>query len=394
MEPFRFLDTETVAEQRRTMMIDVEKRRYYIADLSKSNMMKDTPITEKYFRIRTYIKPRESTDYGEKWMHANISEVWSTKFLGLSDDGFQKLEFQNPPYSAAYRLGGDPRQYNDTFVVQVNGCDYEYSFCFVDRPINRAEPGMGEYFTAEEMLDIFLEEQKKYREEGKPLNVIRLSGGETTCLVPELILDIADVLDKRGLSNSIYVWADCNLSTLKYLVNVENGLKEVARRKNFGIVGCLKSPGSEENGRKDFSLITKAKPEHFSKQFEVLDFLVNKIKADTYVYLVPILWDEQENCKQRLFSCAKRLAKIHKNLPLRTNIIKIRPYDVAQTNIMNAFREGRPLPGFDEKSFEKWCEESFIPSQRRIFKIWYEEVLPSLYKLDQIEKYRCQVDLN
>lgn len=369
------------------------KRQYYIADLLKSNIIKDTPVTERYFRIRRYIKQRDVGDYGEKWLNANSSEIWSNEFLGLSCDGFQKLEFQNPPYSAAYRLGGDPRKYNDTFVIQVNGCNYECSYCFNDRNINMAKPNTGKFFNVKEILDFFENEREKQQKEGNQLNVIRLSGGEVTCLVPELIVDIMEELNLRALSDSVYVWADCNLSTSKYLENVEQEIRQVAKMKNFGIVGCLKTLGNEETGKRDFSLITKAKPEYFSKQFYVLDFLVNKIKLDTYVYVVPISWGDEENIRENVFSSAKRLSEINRNLPLRTNIIKIRPYDVAKINMMHAFEEGRPLPHFDSKNFDQWCEEVFIAQQRYIVKIWYDEVLPSFYGKDKID-YECTIPLN
>jgi len=145
-ENSEMIDPEEVAKQRRSLIAKLDAREYFIADYCGSDMSKDTPITERYFRIKEYIKPREPGDYGQEWLQASISDVWSSKFIGLAKEGFQKLEFQNPPYAAAYRLKGDPRHYNDTFVIQTNGCDYECSFCFVDRELNKPELGKGKYF--------------------------------------------------------------------------------------------------------------------------------------------------------------------------------------------------------------------------------------------------------
>jgi len=390
---FQMIDPETVAKQRRRLMIDIKRRRYYVADYSKSVMAKDTLVAERYFRVREYIKSRDPGDYGQAWLDASSSEVWSTKFIGLAENGFQKLEFQNPPYVAALKLGGDPRQYNNTFVIQPNGCNFECSFCFVDRELNKPELGKAKYFSAKEMVDVFLKERRRYLKEGKELNVIRLSGGETTCLIPELILDVHDEIEHRNLSDSVYIWADCNLSTLTYLRDAQDGLSKIARNKNFGIVGCLKTGGNEQSGQNDFAHITKAQPEYFSKQFEVLGFLVNTIKADTYVYLVPIIYGEKDIYQKRLHESVLRLLKIHENLPLRTNVLQIRKYSPVEKNIRTAFREGRPLPKYDDKNLEYWYQKIFIQTQKTITRIWYEEILPKFYEAAELNTYRCQIPL-
>jgi len=394
---FEMIDPEEVAKQRRSLIAKLDTQEYFIADYRGSEMTKDTPITERYFRIREYIKSRDSGDYGQEWLKASISDVWSSKFIGLAEDGFQKLEFQNPPYVAASRLGGDPRCYNDTFVIQTNGCDYECSFCFVDRELNRPELGKGKYFPGKEMFDIFLKKREEWLEQGKHLNVIRLSGGEIACLVPELILDVYNEIEKRDLSNKVYLWVDCNLSTLTYLQALKSELGEIAKKKNFGIVGCLKTAGNGQSGRDDFAKITKAEPKYFPRQFEVLNFLVNTIEADTYVYLVPIMWGERETWQERLYECAQRLSQINRNLPLRTNVIRIRKYTPVEKNIRAAYKEGRPLPKYDDANFEDWYQKVFVQNQKMITRIWYEETMPKLFRPNELEKYeysyRCQVPL-
>lgn len=392
-ESFEMIDPEETARQRRDLMINVDTMEYYVADYFKSDMANDTPITERYFRVRKYIKPRDASDPCQEWLDAPASEVWSTKFLGLSKSGFQKLEFQNPPYVAAFRLGGDPRHYNDTFVVQLNGCDFECSFCFVDRELNKPELGKGKYFRVKDIVDAFLRERARYSKEGKELNVIRLSGGEITCLVPELILGVHNEISKRGLSDCVYIWADCNLSTLTYLRDVQNDLRRISREKNFGVVGCLKTAGDGQTGSNDFSHITKALPEYFSKQFDVLDFFVNTIKADTYVYLVPIVYGQKATYRARLHKCLRRLMRIHRNLPLRTNVLQIRNYSPVEKNIRTAFREGRPLPKYNDENFDYWYNREFVQAQKTISKIWYKEMLPAFYTANELTRYRCQVPL-
>lgn len=393
VEQFETIDSEVVAAKRRNLIIQPSTKEYFIADYWGSKMTKDTPITERYFRIREYIKPRDSNPYAQEWLNAPLSDIWSTKFTGLAEDGFQKLEFQNPAYAAALRFRGDPREYNDTFVIQTNGCDFECSFCFEDRELNRPEHGKGKYFAVREMIDIFLGERASRLKKKLPLNVIRLSGGEVACLAPELILDVQCELEKRGLTDQIYLWVDCNLSTTKYLQYVKDDLRELASKKNFGIVGCLKTAGNGRSGDNDFSRITRVRPDYFEKQFETLDFLVNTIQADTYVYLIPIIWGDSETYRQRLWECAKRLSQINANLPPRTNVLRIRDYTPVETNISAAFTEGRPLPKYDNSNYRDWFDRIFVQDQKRITRIWYEEIMPKMFRSDQLTKYRCQIPL-
>ena len=392
-ETFERIYPEEVAERRRSLIRKPETGEYFVADYSGSEMAKDTPETERYFRVREYIKSRDPGDCGQEWLNGPYTDIWSSRFLGLAEDGFQKLEFQNPSYSAASRLGGDPRHYNDTFVIQTNGCNFECSFCFVDRQLNRPELGKGKYFSVKKMLDAFSKERAARQNQGKHLNVIRLSGGEVTCIVPELILDVYNELERRRLSDTVYLWVDCNLSTPKYLQDFRADLREIAQKNNFGMVGCLKTAGDGQSGQDDFARITKAQPEYFSKQFDVLDFLVNTIRADTYVYMVPIIWGDKRTYQERLDRCAQRLSQINRNLPLRTNVLRIRKYAPVETNMRAAFREGRPLPKYDDAHFEEWYQKDFVEDQKAATRIWYGQTIPARYEISELQRYRCQVPL-
>jgi uncharacterized Fe-S cluster-containing radical SAM superfamily protein len=383
---------EIIAKQRRELMRNAKTKQYFVSDYSEAEMAKDASIIGNNFRIREYIKLRDADDYGQEWLSAPLSEMWSTKFLGLGENGFQKLEFQNPPYVASLKLGGDPRKYNNTFVIQLNGCDYECSFCFVDRSLNKTELGKGKYFTAKDMVDEFQKERSKHLGTREELNVIRLTGGEVACITPELIIDLCGELEKRNLSSNVYVWSDCNLSTSTYLEGVLDKLRHVIKSFNFGIVGCLKAIGDGKSGSQDFAETTNAQPEFFSKQFEALDFLINKLRADTYVYLVPIFLGKPVELKERMRECCSRLRQIHKNLPLRVNVLQIRNYSPVKENMLNAFKEGRKLPVYNGERFEDWLPK-FVEMQRNITKIWFENVLPSFYSTSEIRRYRCQVPI-
>ena len=368
-----------IAKKNRSRMMISEDgiRKYYVAKLEGSEQFGE--VLEKYFRKKEYIKERSGlSTYMKEWLRTSVEEVWSSKFLGIDQKGLQKLEFQNPPYDAAYRLGGDPREYNLAFVVQLNGCDYECAFCFVPKTINNPSFMRGKYFSASKIIDVFQKISDLRKQEGKgAIKTIRLTGGEVTTIVPELIIDIWRELEKRQLTNDIYLWVDCNLSTNKFLEERQEELKSVFKQANVGIVGCLKTIGDGELGKEDFSLITKAHAKYYEMQFEVLEYIVKNLKANLFVYLVPIMTGNIEHIRLRINSCIKRLRRIDPNLPLRANITYIHPYySPASKNLQTAQKEGRILPKTDE---------------RLIWHIWHNEILPEIYSKEQLSRYMCQV---
>jgi len=378
--PFEQIDPEERAEDYRGRMIirKGSQRKFLLATVSGTTQEKDTEVFRENFRVRDYLNLRRGSEWARRWLQAPLEEILSTEFLGLDQTGRQKLEFQNPPYVASFRLGGDPRDYNYAFTLQVNGCTYECSFCFVPRELNNPHMGKGSYFSAGEILDSFCEARDYHSERKTSVRVIRLSGGEVTTLVPELILDLNDEINRRGMSRSVYLWIDSNLSTSKYLADLQRDLKIVARQRNVGFVGCLKSVGNRKTGRDQFSTVTKAGPEHFEKQFEVINYLVNVIGADFYLYILPIISEDSSVITSRLEECVDELRKIHRNLPLRTNMLRIIDYTPATANLVQAQNEGRPLPKYDEAAS---------------FAAWYE-ILRDHYAENDVVRYRCQVPLD
>lgn len=364
----------------RSQMLETKNgvRLYRLTNMTETDQKADTEIWGDYFRPRDYIKEREYTsEWTKYWLNAPTEEVWSPKFLGLDEKGIQKLEFQNPGYVAAYRLGGDPREYNRVFAVQVSGCDYRCSFCYVPRIANDPKTAPSDLVSAGQILDAFQEIKKGQR--AKAPKVIRLSGGEVTSIVPEMIIDISDEINRRDLSKKIYLFADCNLSSIKITRHFKNKLKNVAKQRNFGMIGCLKAIGDGIIGQEDFNLITGASQEHFVKQFKALNFYVNEIEADFYLYLLPTVFGDHKEVKEKLKSCINRLREINVNLPLRANILHITldRYKTTIKNLKEAENEGRKLPEYDE---------------RFVFHSWYK-MLKKIYPSQMLKKYRCQIPL-
>lgn len=321
-------------------------------------------VLDDYFRYKDYID-------NEEWYKATLKEIWSSKFIGLRKDYLTRpiieakiLEYQNPSYSAALRMGGDPRDYNKVFTVQLAGCDYDCNYCYVPKELNVANPRAGNYFSAGEIIDRFLFAKNNSLE---PMNVVRISGGNPG-LAPEIIIDILDELKKRKLN--IYIWIDSNLSTPVYMKNLGESFKNILRQKNVGVVGCFKGVAEE-----DFSLITGVKGDNYIMQFDTAKWFI-EAGADFYVYVPALVYGNDTEKKIRAF--IEKLRVIDKNLPLRVEILEIIDYPWAKLNFERSEKIGRGLPKEDQRIF---------------LDMWYNKLLPEFYSQEELSKYCCQISL-
>ena len=339
--------------------------KYLIARIEKGEQERDPKkILDDFFRYKEYIKRKE-------WISASLEEIWSPKFLGLSDNfkskqvrEVKKLEFQNPAYSAAFRLGGDPRNYRKVFTVQIAGCDFDCNYCYVPKKINAASPEFGKYFSAKEIIDYFLSAREKSKE---PMKVIRISGGNPT-IVPEIIVDIYSEIKSQNLD--VYLWIDSNLSTQKYLENLKGDFKNIISQKNVGLVGCFKGFCEE-----DFEKISGVESKFYDRQFETAKWFLDN-KTDFYVY-VPALVYKEERVEEKLRRFVEKQKSLNEKLPLRTEILPVIDYPGAVLNYKRAEKLGRPLPE---------------TNQRIVFNAWYK-LLSQFYPKEELEKYCCQISL-
>ena len=315
-------------------------------------------VLSDYFRYKDYVDD-------QKWINSSEKEKWSRNFLGLGKSGFKITEFQNPTYSAAYRLKRNLSEFTKVFTMQVAGCNYSCNYCFVPRELNSGSEKYGRFFSAEEIVDDFL----KIKNESKTsMNVIRISGGECM-IIPEIIIDVYAEMMKR--SPESYLWIDTNLATIKIVKEHKKKLKNVLSQKNVGVVGCFKG-----TVKKDFSLISGAEEKYFKQQFEVAKIFID-LGADFYAYVPAYVYNEKLT-EEKLESFLFELQKVNKNLPLRLEILKIEDFPAAKNNFELARKEGRAVPK---------------TSQKLVFDLWYNKLLSKYYSEEELKKFCCEVDL-
>ncbi len=315
-------------------------------------------ILSDYFRYKDYIDDPE-------WVNSNNKERWSAKFLGLGKNGFKLTEFQNPTYSAAFNLKRDLSEFTKVFTLQVAGCNYSCNYCFVPRELNSGSEKYGKFYSARVIVDEILNIKVKSE---TPMNIIRVSGGE--CLiVPEIITDLFEHMMKS--SPGSYLWIDTNLSNIEIIKKHGSKLKKILSHENVGIVGCFKGTTKE-----DFSLITGADEKFYKDQCETAKTLID-LGADLYAYIPAYVYCENE-AENKLNSFFSELQNIDKNFPLRLEMLKIEDFPAAKINFELAKKEGRAIPE---------------TSQKTVFDLWYNKILPAHYPRRDLQKFCCEIRL-
>jgi uncharacterized Fe-S cluster-containing radical SAM superfamily protein len=236
-----------------------------------------------------------------------------------------------------------------TQVFQVNGCNWNCWYCFVDDELLVGDSMRGAFLTAEQMIDLYLAE-------ADPPAVLDLSGGQPD-LVPEWCLWVMRALDERGLRGKTHVWIDDNLSGrfVRQFLSPEE-IAYMASFPNHSRVGCFK--GYDEGS---FVFNTKAPPSGFSRQFEVMQDLIDD-GFDMYAY-VTFTSLEMNGVRDGMRDFVDRLQAIHPLFPLRTIPLEIKPYSVTRS------REVADLDGVLERqqhaaaAWEEQLLDRFTPAQ-------------------------------
>lgn len=90
-------------------------------------------------------------------------------------------------------------------VFQIASCNLHCWYCFVPNSLKSGDSQKASYFSANQMVELFVNDNKDIR-------IIDLSGGNPE-LAPEWILDTMKALEAYKLQDQIYLWSDDTLTT-------------------------------------------------------------------------------------------------------------------------------------------------------------------------------------
>ncbi|KJF18164.1 hypothetical protein [Acidithrix ferrooxidans] len=245
-----------------------------------------------------------------------------------------------PIIPASYRLALDPTDVMTAQVFQIAACNWRCWYCFVPYNLLSANETRSGWFTAQELVDLYM------CEPDRPL-IIDCSGGQPD-LSPEWLVWMMTALRKRGLDNAVYLWSDDNLSNDYFWRFLQPSERELVREyRLYGRVGCFK--GFNEAS---FTFNTKADKTLFARQFKLFKRLVD-FGIDTYAYATFTV-PEAPSLTRDMGDFVDRLQVIHKNLPLRLVPLQIQPFGVVEPRLRETHRRSLAV---QEEAVQAWNEE-------------------------------------
>lgn len=306
--------------------LEAEKK-VLLAQFLDSTMAKDADptgkdsYTEDFWRVKTYTKDHDKLK------------------------PFPERDFCEPYMVAQHYCGGTWNDYNQPFVVQVGKCNLNCFWCFVPNRLRNASEGA--YFTAEEVVDMFLANRQR--------GVLRISGGEPF-LAPEFLFELGNAFLKRLVQHPermqyCYLWIDTNLLGVGYKLVLEhfNNL-----RIPYGICGCFKgfdahtfeqNMAVSEVGQASMLHSPDFAPVIFSKQFESARRILEAIggRGELFFYVPEIVkcpipsidvsdpvksGEIKADMNTRISQFVKRMRReVSLFAPLRTTILAIKEYE-------------------------------------------------------------------
>jgi len=309
------INTARTAEQLRQRIIDTSTRRVLISRLAGSAQAQDFTLPANcggFGRVRHF---RRNTASG--WPSNPLPIDPAAKALGLPGaDVLRAQAFQNA------------------------ACAWRCWYCFVPFELLAGNPDQGRWFTADELLDLYIAEADR------PV-VIDLTGGSPD-LTPEWVPWMMEALYRRGLDRNVYLWSDDNLST-DYLwrhLSTEQRQTMVAYT-NYGRVACFK--GFDEAS---FAFNTRAAPDSFDMQFELMKRLL-ALGIDCYGYAT-FTGEDGVGISAAMASFVDRLQLLDENLPLRTIPLHIDAFTPVKARLNDARRGALEV---QDDAIAAWNEE-------------------------------------
>lgn len=322
----RPIDTAGYSAELRDMLIDTDLRAIkltHFGDSQQSNDLRELPNSGGYGRIHHF-----SSDEGSDWPANPL-----------------------PIEPACRALGIDIPTSMNAQVFQSSGCNWRCWYCYV--PFEDLTGRRGAHVTVRAMVDGYLALDDRPR-------VVDLSGGQPD-LTPEWPVWFLTELRDRGIDDC-YVWSDDNLSTdylWRYVSEDDRALLD--EHANYGRACCLK--GYDEHS---FAFNTKASPNDFSTQFELLDRLRNATNIDFYVYVTFTAPSIDDGLAKRVGQFVDRLQSVSPTLPLRTVPLKVLEWGPVGPRLNNDRRAALHNQHEVVRLWQHELEDRFSPVERQL----------------------------
>lgn len=321
------LNTEIVSEKYRKALIDHTNRRVLLTNFIGTEQEQD--LTE----------PSNCLGYGRiRHFRRSLSDQWPENPLPIEP----ACKALNLPITNIMRAQ----------VFQNAACNWRCWYCYVPFNLLTANKKHAGWLSAEEMINLYL------KEDDRPL-IIDLTGGQPD-LTPEWVLWTMDELERQGLSDSIYLWSDDNLSNdffWRFLTEEEQ--LRIATYPLYGRVCCFKGFNIES-----FVFNTKAEPEGFDYQFKLMKRLLG-LGLDLYGY-VTLTTPSEIGIADSVAHFIERLQELDENLPLRIIPLEIREFSPVTRRLNSLMRDSLDFQYIAIDAWQREIEMRFSSVKRSL----------------------------
>lgn len=277
-------------------------RKYRIISSFKETSMAALQLGFPFFRSFEAVKPKE----GRKLNIFGGFDVYNDSLMDY-------------PSIIQSKLSGDWADFNRMISVHVSACPLSCWHCYNDKELHSEKYSV--FLSAEEIVKSFLEQRAFDEKTGIKSNVLRITGGEPF-LLPEMILETLEFLEKNGFEEKVFLWTETNLIPFIADLNLNftdigDILEKLKKYSNLAIHPCFH--GTDES---NISQITQ------SKESISLSDLVKGVKSlmEHGLDIYPTVGSNVCN-PASLASLFQELYGIQKNLPLRVALIE---YDLVR----------------------------------------------------------------
>jgi uncharacterized Fe-S cluster-containing radical SAM superfamily protein len=288
------IDTDEFSLRLRNRAIRPAQRQLLITNLRGSDQEKDLTV------------PANCNGYGRiRHFRRLVSPGWPINPLPIDP--------------ATHALGLERTDTLEAQLFQNAACNWRCWYCYVPFELLNASPSRGDWFTARELVDLYM------REPRRP-HVIDLSGGQPD-LTPEWIVWTIQALRESGLDQTVYLWSDDNLSNdyyFRFLTDADREL--IASTRLYGRVCCFK--GFNEDS---FSFNTRADPSIYSRQFQIFSRLLAE-GLDLFAY-VTLTTPTPNRIREDMARFVDKLQSISPLLPLRTVPLEIQIFSPVASRV-------------------------------------------------------------
>jgi organic radical activating enzyme len=305
---------------------------------SKSEILRKRIIKkeEKKVLISSFVDTDQAKDLS---VPPNCNGYGRVRHFRLGDDNVW-IKDPLPIIPAISKLGLAKTDSIEAQVFQVSACNYRCWYCFVDNENLTGRNSTSKYFTCDELLELYLQQEN-------PPVIIDLSGGQPE-LVPEWTIWMMEALRNIGLEKKVLLWSDDNLSTdftLKYLNDEEIQLLE--SYQFYSKVCCFKGFNKES-----FSQNTLEHKDLFEIQFGVFERLL-KLNIDLYSYIT-LTSPKDTNFTLDIPKFMDRIQNISENMILRMVPLEISVFSPVRKRMS---KKNEELIGGQYKAIEVWKSE-------------------------------------